>query len=750
MTVFGIDISHFQHGLDLAKVKNEGYSFVMVKATEGRTVRDADWPSFRDAAKAAGLYLAAYHFLRSDSTAAQQAANLAGHIGDASIPVMIDAETGSGGSKPDVAMVTSFKTECEALGLRVTMLYLPHWYWDQIGKPSLAAVNLALVASNYGPNTEGFGSVVYPGDTSNRWNAYGGLDVTILQFGSKVKVAGQRVDGDAYRGAEADLAQWFLAPAAGVGAVGRDRYMSDRLGAPSTGSGSGGGGGGLTVPIATGCTVTPRIHGTEYFPALKAELNRAGVTQILLAGWAVEEAFSLDGATGGTRVVDLLKSKAKAGVDVRVLGWVMAPEVLDNMLVRRIPPGSTTASTRDIAALLDLNGDTMRFVNQLRTEPTLADKAVLSILSHPAGAVHPKFVLIRGANGDVGFTGGIDLQHDRWSSFWHDVHAQVTGPVLAQFYETYRQMWNEVQGRAPVRTAASGVICVSHTTSTPVLPAATFPATGSGKVAAQSLRTVPQFNFPAISPLAPKNKPVSYAPRGAFEVHFAWEKAISGAERYIYLEDQGFTSTEVFDWINLRVKAAAELRVLLVLGGNDPTTGTPGPQIAAMQLAIDDHLLAGLTAAQRDRVGVFGYWRKFIHSKTTIIDDAWSIIGSANCMRRSLYTDFEHSVGFFDESGATVPAYRRALWRRHLGTDIADRDAAIKAWFALPFRTGSPPAATAPDPIRRLKLPLPRPTMSRSDQIILDQLVDVDSRKDWGPGLLELSTVAAGAGGFSP
>ena len=34
MTVFGIDISHFQHGLDLARVKREGYSFVMVKATE--------------------------------------------------------------------------------------------------------------------------------------------------------------------------------------------------------------------------------------------------------------------------------------------------------------------------------------------------------------------------------------------------------------------------------------------------------------------------------------------------------------------------------------------------------------------------------------------------------------------------------------------------------------------------------------------------------------------------------------------
>jgi phosphatidylserine/phosphatidylglycerophosphate/cardiolipin synthase-like enzyme len=751
MTVFGIDISHFQHGLDLARVKREGYSFVMVKATEGRTFRDADWPGFRDAARAAGLYLAAYHFLRSDSTAAQQAANLAAHLGDPAIPVMIDAETGQGNSKPDLAMITSFRAECESRGLRVSMLYLPPWYWEQIGRPALGAVDLALVASRYGTDPVGFGSVVYPGDTSSRWDGYGGKDVTILQFGSKVTVAGKNLDGNAYRGAEADLAQWFLAPAgaAAADAAGRDRYMSDRLGArPGGGSSSGSGGGGspgISVPITAGCTITPRIHGSQYFPALKAELNRPGVTQILLAGWWLQEAFSLDGAGAGTRLLDLLKAKAKAGVDVRVLGWVMAPEVLDNVLIGQVNPAAPTASTADAAAILNLNRDTMRFINGLRAEPALADKALLNILSHPAGAVHHKFVLIRGSNGDVGFTGGVDLQQVRWDPLWHDVQAQVTGPVLERFHEVFRQMWNEIQGRPPVRLAAAGVVCPSHTTSTPVLPAPTFSSTGTGAVAVQSLRTVPQFNFPPVTLIAPRNRPVGFAPAGAFELRLAWEKAISGASNYIYLEDQGYTATEVFDWINARVKAAPELRVVLVMGGNDPTTGTPGPQLAAMQLAVNDHLLAGLTAAQRDRVGVFGYWRKFVHAKTTIIDDQWALIGSANCMRRSLYTDFEHCVGFFDPP--TVVAYRRALWRTHLGSDIAGLDAALRAWFARPLRPAAPGSS---DPITRFRLPLPRPTMSASDRVIYDQLIDADSRQPWGPGLAELGTIASGAGGFSP
>src|SRR5437764_15359986 len=96
-TTFGIDICHFQAGLQLANVKHTGYECVIAKATEGRSYRDPSFPSFRDQAKSAGLLFAAYHFLRSDVAIADQAANLAHWIGDKSIPVAIDCEpTGSG------------------------------------------------------------------------------------------------------------------------------------------------------------------------------------------------------------------------------------------------------------------------------------------------------------------------------------------------------------------------------------------------------------------------------------------------------------------------------------------------------------------------------------------------------------------------------------------------------------------------------------------------------------------------------
>jgi GH25 family lysozyme M1 (1,4-beta-N-acetylmuramidase) len=44
VTVFGIDISDFQHGLSLAAVKRQGYEFVIAKATQGRGV-PIDWGS---------------------------------------------------------------------------------------------------------------------------------------------------------------------------------------------------------------------------------------------------------------------------------------------------------------------------------------------------------------------------------------------------------------------------------------------------------------------------------------------------------------------------------------------------------------------------------------------------------------------------------------------------------------------------------------------------------------------------------
>lgn len=515
----------------------------------------------------------------------------------------------------------------------------------------------------------------------------------------------------------------------------RQRYMLDTI---EGDAGSLFGSQPLTpVPIHPDCQVIPLIDGAAYFRALRQTLNRLrGANQfIYLAGWWLDPHFSLDGPGGGTPLVDLLQARARAGVDVRVLGWVVAPEVASSVLLRS-GLGAGGASFDPVRGLLGLNDDTIRFVSQLRRERALADKAALNILSHPAGAVHMKFALV-GSDWQVdGFTGGLDFQQGRWGSGWHDVQAQVRGSVLQGFYEAFREMWNEIRGRGPVHLSALHESAASHTAAMPAVPGRTLPGSGGSTIHAQSLRTLPQFNFSAVgSTMLPTNDPLTFAPRGLFEIKAAWKKAILAAGSYVYIEDQGFTSMEadgVFEWLNSAIRRRPELRVILLKGRGDPNDpDAVRNQFVKYFARALGRLTSGLSPAQMARIAVFTHTTRVIHSKTTIVDDQWAIIGSANAMRRSLYTDFEHSVPFMDENGRAVAAYRTALWRVHLSAVPAAPGPAVDRWFAIP------PGGSAGD-LRRLRLPVAAVPFSRLDQIRYDELDDADSRQTWGAGILRL------------
>jgi phosphatidylserine/phosphatidylglycerophosphate/cardiolipin synthase-like enzyme len=134
-----------------------------------------------------------------------------------------------------------------------------------------------------------------------------------------------------------------------------------------------------------------------------------------------------------------------------------------------------------------------------------------------------------------------------------------------------------------------------------------------------------------------------------------------------------------------------------------------------------------------------------IHAKTTIIDDKWALIGSANCMRRSLYTDWEHSVAFIDETGTDVQKYRARLWAEHfnnpVGADFTNIDHALGGWE--PTWNSDPPATSPTKPTRNpaldagppylqaVTLPFPLKPMSSGTRSERDTYRDVDSRQPW-------------------
>jgi lysozyme len=66
----GIDVSRYQGNIDWQRVKSAGISFVFVKATQGETYVDPMFKANIYGAKAAGLFVGAYHFLKASTAGA--------------------------------------------------------------------------------------------------------------------------------------------------------------------------------------------------------------------------------------------------------------------------------------------------------------------------------------------------------------------------------------------------------------------------------------------------------------------------------------------------------------------------------------------------------------------------------------------------------------------------------------------------------------------------------------------------------
>ena len=201
MTVFGLDVSHHQPFLNFKAARNEGVQFVIIKATEGSGFTDSKFDGNLANARAAGLLVAAYHYVRADSSASAQVTRVRGVV-PKDVPVIPDVEHNSGGIQLTRDVVAGLR----AAGYRVPLLYLPRWYWREIGSPSLAGLP-PLWSSRYPDYTVRSLADGYAEVSGSYWNGYGGLSVGMLQFTSSARVAGYSpVDANAYQGTREQLA----------------------------------------------------------------------------------------------------------------------------------------------------------------------------------------------------------------------------------------------------------------------------------------------------------------------------------------------------------------------------------------------------------------------------------------------------------------------------------------------------------------------------------------------------------------
>ena len=523
-------------------------------------------------------------------------------------------------------------------------------------------------------------------------------------------------------------------------------------------------------PTYEDSSVEALLDGAAYYSDLQAEIDQLESGDFLyLAGWlmdligffsgdwgegasgsAVFEAtddFALTPDSDPLRIV--LREKSEAGVDVRVLPW-FSWSLIDRHQSLPSIIGDELEESR-LGAYLDVNRSNALVADNLRGVQALQKSCCLNILSHPVGAVHAKLVVLGDTDDSIAYTGGLDLSEsrrdstmhpdapendpdaDRWG--YHDVQAKVRGPAVQDCYDLFRQMWNEIldmwRGKMQVKLGDDTfqtVIVNTYERGTDEVPDRDIGgAIDSSSLHLQSLRTLPVLkSLPLARELVSNDLSFTAEDAGLFTVEHGWLKAIDHATEYLYMEDQYLWSHDIMSAIGSQMQAESSLKVILV--GNSFNR--------VNEWALWEGIVSQLSDDELDRLRVFARDAIMVHSKTTLIDDEWALIGSANCARRSLYTDFEQSYSIIDPDGSFLPDYRCDLWGDNFRMDVDDRsslanlDEALHIWND-DWGTDSL-SVTRPDTLIDVTDQISERDMSGLAESIHDTVRDPDSRETSG------------------
>lgn len=369
-------------------------------------------------------------------------------------------------------------------------------------------------------------------------------------------------------------------------------------------------------PPREGCELQVLIDGAQAFTAIAEAIN-AAEHSIWVAGWHIAPGFELVRGEHGESVGAML-ARAAEKLDVRVLVWAGAPLPIFH---------PTRAEVR--SAVEELTRSTRI---RCETDPR----------EHPLHCHHEKILII---DGRLAFVGGIDMTDmagDRYDTSdhparrrlgWHDVGTRLRGPAVADVAAHFAMRWSALTGE---RLA---------------LPEPPAPA---GGMTVQVVRTVAEDMYPSL-------------PNGDFRVLESYVRAIRGAERYIYLENQFLWAPELTEKLadKLRDPPTPDFRLVIML----PTRANNGQDDTLGQVAVLKDADAGerlLVATLRSLSGHRDD-RMYIHAKVGIVDDRWLTVGSANLNAHSLLNDTEMNV--VTDSSELARETRLRLWAEHLQLD---------------------------------------------------------------------------------
>jgi phosphatidylserine/phosphatidylglycerophosphate/cardiolipin synthase-like enzyme len=370
-------------------------------------------------------------------------------------------------------------------------------------------------------------------------------------------------------------------------------------------------------PPRQGCSLDVLVDGAQALPAI-AEALQGASDFVHLTGWHLAPHFELVRGERAVGVGALLAELAER-IDVRVLVWAGAP-------VPAFHP--SRAEVRE--AVRNLTRQT-----RIQCQPDPRE--------HPFHCHHEKTICI---DGEVAFVNGIDLTDDAGDRFdssehparqrlgWHDVGTRLRGPAVADVHDHFAGRWHALTGERLERPA---------------------PPAPAGDSTVQVVRTVAEDMYDEL-------------PRGDFRILESYMRALRGAQRLVYLENQFLWSPEIVAVLagKLRRPPRDDFRLVVLLpakanNGQDDTRG----QLAVLAEA-DDHGGRFLAATIRSRTGGRDD-PLYVHAKVGIVDDRWLTVGSANLNAHSLLNDTEMNV--VTDDAALARETRVRLWAEHLELD---------------------------------------------------------------------------------
>lgn len=332
-------------------------------------------------------------------------------------------------------------------------------------------------------------------------------------------------------------------------------------------------------PLVLNNRVDLLINGEQKFPALIRALENAQHHIHL-------EYYIFETDRIGRQILDILRTKAREGVEIRLLVDAFGSPRLAKQVRKLRKEGI------EVAVFLPVG---------------------FSSLANSNYRNHRKLALI---DGQIAFVGGINID-DRYinsgegkGKYWRDTSVRIEGYSVNVLQAYFWMDWHFAGGQPFEVNAQHLYVAASAAVATPA------PA-------------------PAAAPAPPGQAAVSYAfSDPGSEAPFCMEAlliAISEAEECIRLCTPYYIPSDELDTA-LQLAAASGIRVELMIPHRSDSY--------IMQHAS----LSYLKPLLRRNVSVYLYEKGFIHAKTVSVDGKLAFVGTVNLDTRSFYINFETSV----------------------------------------------------------------------------------------------------------